>query len=92
MPLIRRSGDRARPPLPKHPYRDSALAYGVMAVVLVLATVLLGGDVARTAVVAAGFFVLATAWSWWRFRERIREEAARAAQKATEAEAKEGGE
>ena len=88
MPLIRRSGDRVRPPLPKHPYRDTALAYGVMAVVLVLAAVLLGGDVARTAVVAAGFFVLATGWSWWRFRGRIREEAARAAQKASEVEAK----
>ena len=91
MPLIRRSGDRARPPLPKHPYRDSAIAYGVMAAVLVLAAVLLGADVARTAAVAAGFFVFATAWSWWRFRTRIRMEAARAAQKAIEAEAKEGG-
>jgi hypothetical protein len=91
MPLIRRSGDRARPPLPKHPYRDSAIAYGVMAVVLVLASVLLGGDVARTAAVAAGFFVFATAWSWWRFRGRILEEAARAAEKGAEAQAKEEG-
>ncbi len=92
MPLIRRSGDRARTPLPKHPYRDSAIAYGVMASVLVLAAVLLGGDVARTAAVAAGFFVFATAWSWWRFRARIRQEAARAAQRANEPDAREGGE
>ena len=29
---------------------------------------LTGGDLARAALVAAGFFVAATAWSWWRFR------------------------
>jgi hypothetical protein len=91
MPLVRRSRDRPRPPLPKHPYRDTAIVYGVMAVVLVVTAVLLGGDVARTAAVAAAFFVAATAWSWWRFRVRIREEAARAARAAAEADAKEGG-
>ena len=87
MPLVRRSGDHHRPPLPKHPYRDTAIVYGVMACILVLAAVLLGADVARTAVVAAAFFVGATAWSWWRFRTRIREDAARAARAAADAEA-----
>lgn len=89
MPLVRRSGDRHRPSLPKHPYRDTAAAYGIMACVLVLAAVLLGGAVARTVVVAAAFFVGATAWSWWRFRTRIREEAARATGTAAETKATE---
>ena len=91
MPLIRRSG-RARPPIPKHPYRDTAAVYAVMAGVLVVVAVLTGGDVARAAVVAVAVFAVATAWSWWRFRERIRGQAARAAQDAAERKAKEGGE
>lgn len=92
MPLIRRSGDRTPPPIPKHPYRDTAVVYGVMAIVLVAAAALTGADVARAAVVAVAFFVVATAWSWWRFRERIREQAARAARGASGSQAQEGGE
>jgi membrane protein implicated in regulation of membrane protease activity len=46
-----------------------------MATVLVGVAAITGADVARAAIVAAAFFVVATAWSWWRFRERIREEA-----------------
>ena len=84
MPLIRRSGGRERPPIPKHPYRDTALVYGAMASVLVGVAAITGADVARAAIVAAAFFVVATAWSWWRFRERIREEAS--AQPEPEAE------
>jgi len=90
MPLIRRSGDRERPPIPKHPYRDTAVVYGVMAGALVLVAVLTGGDVARAVVVAVAFFVVATAWSWWRFRERVREQAERDAA-AAERKAREGG-
>jgi membrane protein implicated in regulation of membrane protease activity len=92
MPLIRRSGDRTRPPIPKHPYRDTAVVYGVMAGVLVVVAALTGGDVARAAVVAVAFFFVATAWSWWRFRERIREQAARAARDASGSQVQEGGE
>jgi membrane protein implicated in regulation of membrane protease activity len=92
MPLIRRSGDRTRPPVPKHPYRDTAVIYGVMASVLVAVAALTGGDVARAAAVAVAFFVVATAWSWWRFRERIREQEARAAGDASGSQQQEGGE
>jgi hypothetical protein len=66
----RRRSDR---PIPARPYRDTALVYGVLALLLVVAASLTGGDVVRAVVVAAAFFVVATAWSWWRFRERIRE-------------------
>jgi membrane protein implicated in regulation of membrane protease activity len=91
MPLIPRRSLRSEPPpIPKHPYRDTAIAYGAMAGALVLIAWLTGGDVARAALVAFVFFVVATGWSWWRFRERIRDRAARAA--AAAGQSQEGGE
>jgi hypothetical protein len=66
MRWLRREG-----PLPQHPYRDSAIVYGVMAAVIVGMTAVTGGGLARGVVVAGAFFVLATGWSWWRFRERV---------------------
>jgi membrane protein implicated in regulation of membrane protease activity len=59
-------------PIPEHPYRGSVILYVVLAVLLVLAATLTGGDVVDAVVVAAVFFVVATAWSWWRFSRRIR--------------------
>ena len=58
-------------PLPKHPYRDSAIFYGVLAFALVGVVYLTGGDLRRAVVFAVGFFVIATAFSWWRFREKL---------------------
>lgn len=66
-------------PLPAHPYRDTALVYGIMATVLVLVAALTGGDVVRAILVAAVFFVVATAWTGWKFRTRIKERDAAAA-------------
>jgi hypothetical protein len=71
------------PRLPKHPYRDTAILYAVLAGVIVLVSWLTGGSAGRAVVVAAFFFVLATAWSWSRFRTRIRDEARRKAGGAT---------
>ncbi len=59
------------PPLPKRPYRDSALLNAVLAIVLVVVAWLTGGDVLRALLVGGVFFVVATAWSWWRFRQRL---------------------
>ena len=72
----RRSGGllRAELPMPKRPYRDSVVFYAVLSVCLVFVALLTGGDLARALVVGAGFFVFATAWSWWRFRARIASE------------------
>ena len=56
---------------PKRPYRDSLVFYAVLAALIVLVTYLTGGDVGRGAGVAAVFFVVATAWSWWRGRQRL---------------------
>ena len=60
-------------PVPKHPYRDSAIVNAALALLLLLIAWLTGGNLARAVVVALGFFVIATAWNWWRFRKRIEE-------------------
>ena len=60
-------------PIPAHPYRDTALVYGIMSLLLVVIAWLTGGDALRAILVAAVFFLVATAWSWWKFRGRIEE-------------------
>ena len=63
-------------PLPKHPFRDAALINAILAVLLLLTAWLTGGELGRALVFGLGYFVLATGWSWWRFRNRIAEEEA----------------
>jgi len=79
MSLLRRHADPR--PIPDHPYRDVAILYAVMAVLLVIVATATGGDAMRATGAALIFFTLSTAWSWWRFRTRIkaREQAAAAA-------------
>jgi hypothetical protein len=62
---------------PKRPYRDSAILYGVLAALLVAFAYVTGGDVLRAVVFGAGFFLVATLWSWWRFRQRLAAERSR---------------
>jgi membrane protein implicated in regulation of membrane protease activity len=64
----------------KRPYRDTALVYGGMALVVVLLGVATGAGVVRTLLIACAFFVIATLWSWrnWRKRERERRQRERA--------------
>ena len=59
------------PPTPKRPYRDSLLLHLALAIVIVLVSWLTGGELGRALVFAAVYFVLATAWSWWRFRQQL---------------------
>jgi hypothetical protein len=63
--------------LPRHPYRDSALLYGMLAAAVVVITGVTGGSLVRALVIGGFFFVVATAWSWRRWQERLREEARR---------------
>ena len=65
--------------IPDHPYRDAAVVYGIMALLLVGIAGLTGGSIVRACLAALTFFLLATAWSWWKFRGRIREREAAAA-------------
>jgi hypothetical protein len=58
-------------PMPKRPYRDSALFHLVLGSLLLLVAWVTGGDLVRAVVVAVGYVVIAIAWSWWRFRQRL---------------------
>ncbi|PWU19465.1 MAG: hypothetical protein C5B48_13505 [Candidatus Rokuibacteriota bacterium] len=60
--------------LPRRPYRDSAIVYAVLAGVVVVLAVATGGNLVRAVIAAAAAFVLATAFSWWRWRARLRRE------------------
>jgi membrane protein implicated in regulation of membrane protease activity len=72
-----RGGSR-RPPLaaagapPRHAYRDAAIFHGGLAVLIVIVAWLVGSELPQAAVVAVAYFAAATAWSWWRFRQRAR--------------------
>jgi len=59
---------------PKHPYRDSAIVYAVLAGIVVGVTALTGGSMRAALVIAPLLFVVATGYSWWRWRKREREE------------------
>ena len=74
----------AKLPMPKRPFRDTAIFYGVLAVVFVLVVWATGGAVLPHwddgqreiggLLIAIMFFLVATSYSWWRFRQRIEEE------------------
>ena len=74
----------ARLPVPKRPFRDSAIFYGVLSVLFVLVVWATGGAVLPRwddqqreiggLLIAMLFFVVATGYSWWRFQQRIEEE------------------
>ena len=67
--------ESSQPPrLPRRPYRDSALLYGAMAAAVVVVAAVTGGSIVRALVIGALFFVVAMAWSWRRWRERLRKE------------------
>jgi len=68
---IRRATDLI--PLPKHPYRDSAIFYGVLSAILLGVTYFSGGGMLRAGLFAAAFFVIATAFTWMRFRNKLAE-------------------
>jgi hypothetical protein len=79
------TGVREERPLPDHPYRDSAIVYGVMAVILVVLAGVTGGSLVKATGAAIVFWTVACAWSWWKFRRRIRERELEAAAAAAEA-------
>ena len=64
-------------PPPKHPIRDTLLVYAGFAGVVVLVAWVTGGSLAKALVVAVVFFLLASLWNFWRFREQLRAGAAR---------------
>jgi Flp pilus assembly protein TadB len=63
-------------PPPRRPYRDTAVFYAVLALVIVAVAWVTGGAIMRAIAIAVGFFLVATAWSFWQWRERLRRSAA----------------
>ena len=66
-------------PLPERPYRNTVILHAAFAGIIVLVAWLTGGDVGRALAVAVLFFLVATAWSFWRWSKRIEEERRRVA-------------
>jgi len=66
-------------PLPKRPYRDSAIFHLALGGLLLVVAWLTGGSLGRALIWATLYVVVATTWSWWRFRQRMRREAEAAA-------------
>jgi hypothetical protein len=69
-----RPRDRRLRHIPRRPYRDSAILYGALAMAIVVVAAATGGDLVRAVLFAVGFFALAMAWSWHRWRTRMRGE------------------
>ncbi|HEY3050558.1 MAG TPA: hypothetical protein VGJ40_02450 [Gaiellaceae bacterium] len=69
-------------PIPKRPFRDTAIFYGALSVIFVVVVWATGGAVLPKwdenqreiggLTIAILFFFVATAYSWWRFRQRVR--------------------
>jgi Flp pilus assembly protein TadB len=59
--------------LPKRPYRDTVIVNAGLAVTIVLVGWLTGGRIRNAVIVAAAFFVVATAWSFRVWRNKLRE-------------------
>ena len=68
------------PPPPRHPYRDTFLVYGALAVIVVLVAWATGGGLWKALAVAAAFFIAATGWNTYRLRQRAREARARSSE------------
>jgi drug/metabolite transporter (DMT)-like permease len=69
--LLRWPGPETRT-VPRHPYRDTALLHGALGVLIVVIAWATGGNVGNALMIAGAYFVMATLWSWWRFRQRAR--------------------
>jgi hypothetical protein len=71
-------------PPPPHAYRGSAVLHAVLAAVILVIAAISGGSFARALLVALAYFVVATAWSWFRFRQRETRAAAKLADRKSE--------
>ncbi len=58
------------PPTPPRAYRGSAIVHAVLALVILLVAAISGGGLVKAVVVAAAYFLIATGWTWFRFRQR----------------------
>jgi Flp pilus assembly protein TadB len=59
----------------RRPYRDAALAYGGLGVLVIVVAYATGSSLLRSVIGGVAAAVLATGWTWWRLRQREREAA-----------------
>jgi heme O synthase-like polyprenyltransferase len=59
-------------PVPRHPYRDTALIYGVLAGVVVAIAAATGVSIVKAVIIAVVVFLGSTIYSWWYWRDRLR--------------------
>lgn len=63
-------------PPPTRPYRGSAILHAILALVILVVAAISGGNLLRAVVVGVAYFLVATGWSWFRFRQRESRKAA----------------
>ena len=68
-------------PLPARPYRNTAIFHAALAGIIVLVAWLTNGPDDDAIIIAVLFFVVATAWSFWRWSKRLEEEQRQAAKR-----------
>ena len=57
----------------RRPYRDAALAYSGLGVLVIVIAYATGSSFLRALIGGVAAAVLATGWTWWRLRQRERE-------------------
>ena len=65
-------------PPTRHPYRDTLLVYGGLALLIVVLAWATGSPLGRSVLIAGAFFVFASIWSATRWRSRLRRASAEA--------------
>jgi hypothetical protein len=60
-------------PPPRQPYRSAAFLHAALAGVILVVAAISGGDLVKAVGVACAYFAIATAWSWFRLRQRERQ-------------------
>jgi 4-hydroxybenzoate polyprenyltransferase len=59
---------------PRRLFRDSAILYGALALIVLVLGLVLGRNVVWTIALALGSFLLATSYSWWSIKRRAEAE------------------
>lgn len=57
-------------PPPPRPYRGSAILHATLALVIIGFAAISGGNMVKAFLVAVAYFLVATGWTWFRFRQR----------------------
>jgi hypothetical protein len=62
------------PTASKHPYRDSAIIYGILAGLVVVLAAVTGRSIVKGVIAGTVFFAAAMLYSWWRWRDKLRKQ------------------